>query len=179
MPKGPMRFFADCNVGKLARWLRMLGFDVLYSPDIEDDVLVCQAIRENRIILTRDTEIAFRKAAQRSLFILSDETPEQVRQVITELGLKVDPSRLTPRCALCNEVLEEVPKEAVKDRVPPYTYSTHERFRMCGVCGRIYWHGSHVERVLREAAGVDSSGASNEDDSSPTRLEGKEDFSES
>jgi uncharacterized protein with PIN domain len=178
VPKGPMRFFADCNVGKLARWLRMLGFDVLYSPDIEDDVLVCQAIRENRIILTRDTEIAFRKAAQRSLFILSDETPEQVRQVITELGLKVDPSRLTPRCALCNEVLEEVPKEAVKDRVPPYTYSTHERFRMCGVCGRIYWHGSHVERVLREAAGVDSGGVSNEDGSSPPLVGEEENISE-
>ncbi|MGC8832656.1 MAG: Mut7-C RNAse domain-containing protein [Armatimonadota bacterium] len=164
-----MRFFADCNVGKLARWLRMLGFDVLYCPDIEDDVLVCRAMRENRIILTRDTEIAFRKAAQRSLFILSDETPEQVRQVITELGLKVDPLRLTPRCALCNEVLEEVPKETVRDKVPPYTYSTHDKFRRCGTCGKVYWHGSHVERVLREAAGLNSCGNGSSEDGSSRR----------
>jgi len=155
-----MKFFADCNVGKLARWLRMLGYDVLYYASIDDDVLVCRALREGRVILTRDTDIAFRKDVTNCIYITSDKTVEQVRQVISGLGLKVDTGRLTPRCAICNEPLEDVDKESVRGQVPPYTYSTQERFCRCGVCGRIYWHGSHVDRVLREsAAGVTSDGA--------------------
>lgn len=149
-----MRFFADCNVGKLARWLRMLGYDVLYYPSIDDDVLVCRALREGRVILTRDTDIALRKDIRNCVYITSDRTVEQVRQVISELGLKVDTSRLRPRCAVCNEPLQDVQKESVRDQVPPYTYSVQQRFCRCSVCGRIYWHGSHVERVLRESSVV-------------------------
>lgn len=147
-----MRFFADCNVGKLARWLRMLGYDVLYYPSIDDDVLVCRALREGRVILTRDTDIAFRKDIGNCVYITSDRTVEQVRQVISELGLKVDTAHMKPRCAVCNEPLEDVQKESVRDLVPPYTYSVQQRFCRCNVCGRIYWHGSHVERVLRESS---------------------------
>ncbi|MGQ9523945.1 MAG: Mut7-C RNAse domain-containing protein [Armatimonadota bacterium] len=133
----------------------MLGFDVLYYSSIDDDVLVCRALREGRVILTRDTDIAFRKDVEACIYITSDRTVEQVRQVISELGLKINVAHLSPRCALCNEPLEEVDKESVRGQVPPYTYSVQQRFRKCSVCGRIYWHGSHVERVLRESAIAD------------------------
>jgi len=157
-------FFADCNVGKLAKWLRMLGYDVLYERAISDDVLVCRALREGRVILTRDTGISTRRdllsppnpgssPQPRCVFITSDDTIQQVRQVISAMGLRGMVGKLPPRCALCNGVLVDVPKESVAGVVPPYTFGVQERFRRCAECGRVYWHGTHMERVLREALG--------------------------
>ena len=141
-----MRFLVDQHAGKLCRWLRFLGFDAeLASGSLYD--LGARAAREARVLLTRN-----RKAASlplvKCLILTSDDPKEQLIQVVSELGLRAK-MRPFSRCPVCNATLEEIEKERVKDLVPPHTYSTHEEFSRCPSCGRVYWEGSHVERMRK------------------------------
>jgi uncharacterized protein with PIN domain len=140
----PVKFVADVMVGKLARWLRMLGYDVLYSNRFEDDEILRLAQAEDRTILTRDVELHQRGGA-RSLLIADDDYETQVRQVITTLGLK-DASLFT-RCAECNTALVETDKESVFLKVPPYVYLTQNQFAICPACDRVYWRGTHADGI--------------------------------
>ncbi|HIE04415.1 MAG TPA: hypothetical protein EYP61_06610 [Candidatus Latescibacteria bacterium] len=149
-----MRFVADDMLGRLAKWLRLLGYDVIYPAPARDAQLLRLAQAEDRVLLTRDRGLAERSFGRRVL-VESGDLWEQLRQVVRELDLDVGKDFLT-RCALCNEPIEPLPKEEVRDSVPPYVFSTHERFARCPKCGRIYWEGSHVERMrrkLKEALG--------------------------
>jgi len=141
------KFIADVMVGKLARWLRMLGFDVLYSNTFEDDEIAHLAQAENRVILTRDTGFAARRGPHQCVFIESDHYKEQVQQVLRKFDLK--DFRIFSRCLECNTPLEEVDKEAVFERVPPFVYLTQERFATCPSCHRVYWHGTHVDAMKK------------------------------
>jgi len=142
-----VKFIADVMVGKLARWLRVLGIDVAYSNTYEDDELIRIAGDENRVLLTRDTELAARPSSVRALLIQSDDYRQQVDQVIREFGLtKFD---VFSRCLECNVVLNAVSKETVFDRVPPYVYLTQERFALCPSCNRVFWHGTHADEMLK------------------------------
>jgi len=132
-------------VGKLARWLRVLGFDVVYSNRIDDNELVRRAELENRVILTRDTGIR----STRTLLIESDNYEDQIRQVIQALSLK--DFRVFTRCLECNGLLQPVSKEEVFERIPPYIYLTQDQFARCPDCGRIYWHGTHADEMRRRA----------------------------
>lgn len=139
-----MRFLVDQHAGKLCRWLRFLGFDAeLASGSVYD--LGARAARESRILLTRN-----RRARELPLVacmvLVSDDPGKQLRQVVQELGLR-EKFRPFSRCPFCNAELKSIGKERVKDLVPPHTYSTHEEFSRCPACGRIYWEGSHVERM--------------------------------
>jgi|YNPNPStandDraft_1061719.scaffolds.fasta_scaffold38564_1 uncharacterized protein with PIN domain len=141
-----MRFLVDQHAGKLCRWLRFLGFDAeLASGSLYD--LGARAAREGRVLLTRNRN-ASGLPLVRSLVITSEDPREQLIEVIGELGLKGE-LRPFSRCPVCNAELEEIEKEKVKDLVPPHTYSTHEEFSRCPSCGRVYWEGSHVERMRR------------------------------
>jgi uncharacterized protein len=140
-------FVADVMVGKLARWLRVLGVDVLYSNKYEDDEIIQLAESENRVILTRDTRLASRRTSAKCLLIESGDYKEQVQQVVSSLSLKG--FKAFSRCLECNARLEQVDKEAIFDKVPPFVYLTQDRFARCPSCDRVYWHGTHTEEMLK------------------------------
>lgn len=142
-----MKFIADVMVGKLARWLRILGIDVAYSNTYEDDEIIRIAEIESRAVLTRDRPLAARIRNSKCLLIESDHYKEQVRQVVGAFGLK--DFSIFSRCIECNSPLKDVDKEAVFERVPPFVYLTQERFAMCPDCNRVYWHGTHAEEILK------------------------------
>jgi len=148
-----MRFLADEMLGRLAKWLRMLGYDTLYHQHLGDNELARLARAEGRLILTRDTKLARRRGV-RCLLIKSELIEEQLPQVVNDLGLV--PANPFSRCAVCNTPLEEIKRSAAKERVPPYVFRTQERFKLCPQCGRIYWRGTHwegmKERIERLAA---------------------------
>lgn len=141
-------FVADAMLGKLARWLRALGYDCLYHSKAEDEDLLRIAREDWRWLLTRDRRLAGKAEIERILLIQSDYADIQVREVAEALGLRLEPVRALTRCLECNGVLEPMAKERVRDRVPPYTYSTQENFIGCPDCGRIYWAGTHVGAII-------------------------------
>ncbi|TKJ34184.1 hypothetical protein CEE39_02825 [bacterium (candidate division B38) B3_B38] len=141
-------FLADCMLGRLAKWLRILGYDTAYYSDINDEELVYRALQEGRVILTRDTHLIKRKLARRCLLIESDQVLEQLKQVIDEFKLKPPSRRILRRCLLCNTPLKTLSKGKVKGRVPPYVYKTQRSFAYCTRCDRIYWRGTHISRVF-------------------------------
>ena len=143
-----MKFAADRMLGKLARWLRLLGHDVTYGPHLCGYGLIRAARQEDRLILTRDRRLK-QKQPPAFLFIESDRYREQLRQVIRACNL--DPlARAFTRCAECNAELQPRTKAAVERLVPPYVFSSQERFFGCPECGRIYWPATHHDRIIEE-----------------------------
>ena len=142
------RFVADRMIGRLARMLRLLGYDTVYQPGLHPTGLAELARREDRIILTRgDTRLRF--PAGINLFSVRSEYPrEQLREVVAEFSL--DPrSGLWTRCTVCNGRISPVAKEEIKSLIKPKVYEIYSEFYRCAGCGRVYWHGSHVERILK------------------------------
>ncbi|MFQ5790457.1 MAG: Mut7-C RNAse domain-containing protein [Acidobacteriota bacterium] len=136
------RFVADAMVGKLARWLRILGADVLYDPSLQDHQLLSLARREKRILLTRDAPLASRASNPPTLFIKSIDFRRQLVQVVETYRL--DPRQnLFSRCIDCNALLEPARREEVRGKVPPYVYSTQARFKHCPCCDKYLWGGTH------------------------------------
>lgn len=142
-----MRFIADSMLGTLARWLRLLGHDVAYRPDFDDDALVDQAIAESRVLLTRDTRLLQRRRLPTTVFIRDDDLAAQLRQVHDEHSLTVEEADFFTRCAECNGLLAEAAKESVRGSAPPHVLASHERFLRCPGCGRVYWAGSHLPNL--------------------------------
>ncbi len=150
------RLLLDAMLGSLARWLRLLGCDATLASDDENDLrLIRRARAEDRIIVTRDTELARRRGVS-VLFIASMELGEQLRQVVEHLKIKYD--RIGTRCLECNHVLLPLSREAARDRVPPYVWQTQERFYHCPGCERLYWagtHWNHMRARLADLLGLD------------------------
>jgi hypothetical protein len=144
---GNVTFIADVMVGKLARWLRVLGIDVKYSNTYEDDEIIRIAETENRIILTRDTRLAARDNQAKCILIESGDYRKQIDQVLQTFDIKE--FHVFSRCLECNVRLENVDKESVFERVPTYVYLTQERFAICRSCNRIFWRGTHTDEMLR------------------------------
>ncbi len=142
------RFVADVMLGRLAKWLRIAGFDVLYSNRFTDEELVELSRRDGRILLSRDTRLLVRRAVRRFVFLESDDVRDQIRQIfrIARVG---DLPRLLTRCLACNEPLSEVVRESVRGSVPPYVYETQTHFKSCRRCRKIYWAGTHRQSVVR------------------------------
>jgi uncharacterized protein len=147
------KLFADAMLGALAQWLRLLDLDVAYDPSLDDPALVEFSVAEDRVILTRDRRLTERRRARNHLLIRSDVVDEQVRQVLSELGVKPDPDRLLRRCPLCNAPLRPISVEDARARIPPWVARTQTEFRSCPDCGRIYWRGTHVERMRKRLEG--------------------------
>lgn len=144
-----MKFFADAMLGKLARWMRTLGYDVEYDSAIEDSKLLLRAAAEGRTILTRDTLLMKRRAAKgRAVFIESGFTGGQLRQVATLFPIEKE--KLLTRCLRCNSVLENIEKDEARETVPPYVFETQEEFSTCRVCKRVYWGATHKTRMLED-----------------------------
>jgi uncharacterized protein len=140
-----VRFVADVMLGRLARWLRALGYDTVYRRDAADRQLLGLALREDRRLLTRDAALA-RLAREHALLIRGDALDDQLRQVVDACGLP-EPALLT-RCLECNLPLEPIGRSAARDRVPPYTFATQGEFQTCPGCGRVYWPGTHAAGIL-------------------------------
>jgi hypothetical protein len=143
------KFLADRMLGKLAKYLRMLGFDTFYFTDQEACPLIERAAKENRIILTRDT--ALRKIAppSSSLFIAENLPFNQLLEVVRTFGITSGELQPFSRCLRCNQGLINKSPEAVASAVPHYVLELHQKFSVCPRCGRVYWEGSHKNRMER------------------------------
>jgi len=144
------RFAVDAMLGRLARWLRLLGYDALFDPALDDRELARLAASTGRIVLTRDRGLLARRLVTRGLLVDHDHLAEQLRCVVEAFGLAVDPSRCFTRCLECNEPTREVAPGKVAGRVPPYVLRHTQTFRECANCRRVFWAGSHRQLALRE-----------------------------
>ncbi len=147
---GPLRvarFVVDTHLGRLARYLRLLGFDALYANDFQDDTLAELSSRERRILLTRDRGLLKRSKVTHGYFVRQTRPREQLLEVLRRFDLRglIVPFR---RCIRCNGSLAPVSKGSILDRLPPRTRDYYDEFRLCQGCGKIYWKGSHYQRML-------------------------------
>ena len=136
-------------LGSLARWLRILGYDAVFDPALDDHQLVRLARAEKRVLLTRDRELAQRRGV-RLLLVDSEDLDEQILQVLSDLDLA--PDRSFSRCPVCNEALESLDPAAAADQVPPYVAQSHQEFRWCPACQRVYWRGTHWQQMDQKLA---------------------------
>lgn len=143
------RLLADAMLGKLARWLRFLGYDTVYMQG-EDTAIAHRARADGRVLLTRDHQLANRKGL-RTVLVEAQTLEEQLAQVVAEVGAV--PPEVGPRCMHCNVPLASISKEAVRDRVPAYVVKTHDTFQHCPECGRIYWKGTHWQGIIDRTGG--------------------------
>ncbi|MGW8309995.1 MAG: Mut7-C RNAse domain-containing protein [Thiogranum sp.] len=142
------RFVVDCNLGRLARYLRLLGFDCLYDNGFTDEAIAAISQEQQRIVLTRDRRLLHRKAISHGLFVRAEQPRDQVREVLRRLDLYAL-SRPFSRCARCNGLLAPVEKDAIAGRLQPKTRRYYDDFLQCRDCGQLYWQGSHHERSRR------------------------------
>ena len=145
----------DVNVGRLAKWLRVMGYDSFFIPDADDNDLLRVAEDQERIVVTKDRHLAERRAVSkgrvRVVLVASDLFREQMRQISDTLGLdSLDGFSI---CIKCNEMLTIVRKETVEDSVPPFVFSTRDQFYRCPACERLYWRGTHWNNMRAELAG--------------------------
>jgi len=147
-----LKFIVDQNVGKLAKWLRIMGYDATFFNGSNDSHMVAIALKEGRIMLTKDTQIMKRRVITsgrlKAIFIEADEPEQQMRQLIKSLNLDCW-FRPFAVCIECNQPLVERSKEEVKDLVPPYVFQTQNQYMECPACHRIYWRGTHWQAMTR------------------------------
>ncbi len=139
-----MKFIVDCMLGKLAKWLKILGFDTVYFNKIEDSDFVRLAKEEERVILTRDNGLIEKSGKMKKLFIESENWEIQIKQVLDAFSLweKVNPNS---RCIECNVLLKDLPKRKARNLVTPFVYERAESFALCPNCQRIFWQGTHFQ----------------------------------
>ncbi len=139
-------FILDVQLGKLARILRLLGFDTLYSDAFTHGEMIRTASEEGRIILTRDLALLKRRAVTRGYWVRSSDPDAQIREVLLRFDL-TSSARPFTRCLECNGTVCPVEKERIRDRLEPKTALYYDEFNQCGECGRIYWKGSHHRKM--------------------------------
>lgn len=142
-------FAVEKTLGKLAKWLRLLGFDTLYEPEIAAGPFI-EILENERILLTRTQRIKKKWGSRKHIFIESDHLEQQLDQVARELGLKTADTRPFSRCLQCNVLIVAAEKDSVRGRVPDYIFETQDFFQKCPKCGRIYWPGTHIQRSLEK-----------------------------
>ena len=147
-------FIVDTMLGDVAKWLRLLGYDTLYSRTYTDNQILEIARRTGRIIVTRDRNLYWRarKRGLRAILVTGDTVVERLAEVAYYAGIRLKPDPARSRCPECNAPLREVSKEMVKDRVPPKSYEVYNKFYVCPRCGRVYWEGGHWKNIRRIAA---------------------------
>jgi uncharacterized protein with PIN domain len=149
----PPRLAADAMLGRLARWLRLLGLDVFWQAQIDDAELVRRAIEEERVLLTRDRELAEAFRVSDLLVLRPDRPEDQLREVCRALGLERHFRPFT-RCSVCNTPLVEAAPDSLRGEVPERILREQRRIDRCRRCGRVYWRGSHTERLLERLCRV-------------------------
>ena len=147
-PLRVIRFVLDVHLGKLARYLRLLGFDALYRNDYDDAELANLASLERRILLTRDRDLLKRAVVTHGYFVRATDPRRQVEEIMDRLDL-YQAMRPFQRCVRCNGLLAVTPKHRIVDRLLPETRRQVEDFRECDKCGQLYWEGSHAPNIRR------------------------------
>ncbi|MFC2070187.1 Mut7-C RNAse domain-containing protein [Chloroflexota bacterium] len=161
-----IKFVVDHNVGKLAKWLRMMGYDTVLFTGEDDWAMVITALNEDRVVLTKDTGImkmgVVVSGRLKAILIESDKPEEQIEQVIRAFKLS-DESEFFTICMECNQLLEKRTKQQVEDKVPPYVFQTQGYFMECPSCNRIFWKGTHwqamaekLEKIIGDSADIKS-----------------------
>ncbi|MDD5622537.1 MAG: Mut7-C RNAse domain-containing protein [Actinomycetota bacterium] len=144
-----MRFIADIMVGKLAKYLRMAGHDVLYINTASDDEIIKIAIDTGRMVLTRDSLMLARKEFKngtlKNLYIKNEKLKNQLGQIKSDLKISLKPNLV--RCVECNQILVRVKKEDIKNKIPPYVFKTQQGFLYCKKCDKYYWKGTHYQNI--------------------------------
>ena len=148
-----LKFIVDINVGKLAKWLRMMGYDTLLFDGDDDSRMIIIALREGRIVITKDTQIMKRgvitNGKLKAVPITTDNSEQQMQQVIEILNLDCHFRPFTI-CLECNQPLLERSKQEIEDRVPPYVLQTQSEYVECTACHRVYWKGTHWQAMTRK-----------------------------
>ena len=142
-----IKFACDDMVGRLARWLRILGYDTSYDAALAESEFVKRAVRESRLVLTRDGGLSGRWTLPSCLHLEGERTYDQLRQVISELNLPITDYKIFTLCLKCNKPLGEIHKGEARGRVPAFVYRTKDHFFSCPDCGRLYWRGTHHDLV--------------------------------
>ena len=148
-----MKFILTLELGRLAKWLRILGFDAVYCLEANPSSLLIQALRDNRVILTRNLRLINKAKAAKCVQITSDEVNQQLKQLLKDLKIKPDKDIMFSRCIICNIELDKIDKQKIRDKVPEYVFKTQDEFFTCPSCQRIYWPGTHwgnVTKILEE-----------------------------
>jgi len=141
-----MKFVADCMLGKLTRWLRILGYDTAYETFAEDDDLIAVSASEGRILLTRDGPLVRHAPKGTCLYIDYGNLDDQIAQMVVQLGISLDGEPFT-RCLACNTPIRLLARADAKERVPDYIYKIQTTFFECPDCSQVYWWGTHVDRI--------------------------------
>lgn len=149
----PARFILDNHLGKLASYLRMLGFDADYGNDYQDDELAEKAVSLERILLTRDRQLLMRKVIRFGYLIRSLEPEQQAIEVLERFDLYPQVN-LFKRCMRCNHPLQPVEKREIVHRLQPLTKKYFHEFHICTGCQQVYWQGSHIERMQNRLAEI-------------------------
>jgi uncharacterized protein with PIN domain len=150
-PLRELKFALDTHLGRLARFLRMLGFDVAYSNQVSDEGLAALSAGGGRVLLTRDRGLLKRGEVTHGYLVRATEPFAQLEEVVDRFQL-ASLARPFERCLRCNGLLEPVPKAEVESLIPPRVSGSFSTFRRCSGCGRVYWPGSHYESMLRVVA---------------------------
>ena len=142
-----MMFLLDGMLGSLSRWLRIAGYDALYYKDKHDDDLIQEALDSNRVLLTRDRGLVNRakKAGVTAFLVEGEDVQDQLVQIRNELTLVLNPT--VSRCPVCNGKLSSRTREDVRDMVPESSLNAFEEFWVCNTCQKVYWKGSHWEKI--------------------------------
>ena len=143
------KFITDGMLGKLTRWLRILGFDVEYTSSMDDKELIQKARKEERVLLTRDLEL-YKQAIVKGAEAFLIESPNQTANLASlakRFKFKLEVNVKTSRCPKCNGTITTVQKTEISDKIPPTTSSNYDEFWQCKKCSQIYWHGAHWNRI--------------------------------
>lgn len=146
-----MKFIADGMLGKLTRWLRMLGHNVKYSNKLDDAQLMAIAKKERRILLTRDLELYQQATAKgvQAFYVDGQTEAENLAKIAQRFGISLDIDMAKSRCPKCNAQVKPIPKEKVAGKVEESTYTYYNEFWECPKCGQIYWQGAHWTRIRK------------------------------
>ena len=145
----PVRFITDHNLGKLAKWLRLLGYDTLCHEGKTNKDLWNRALKDNRIVLTRKKNLQYYPEKVETLLIVAEGFEEQLATLFAMLDLKPREEDLFRFCSICNNTLRQVERKEIIDQVPSYIIESQNQFYLCSVCAKIYWRGSHVEQMRK------------------------------
>ncbi|HSV49384.1 MAG TPA: Mut7-C RNAse domain-containing protein [Candidatus Acidoferrales bacterium] len=144
-----MKFIADGMLGKLARWLRMMGQDVTYNTKFNDNELLRLSKVESRVLLTKDFEL-YKRAISRGLesfYVEGKRESERLAEIAKRYGLTLEIDMDKSHCPICNTPLKAAPKEELKDKIEPNTYTYYDKFWRCPNCSQIYWQGAHWKQI--------------------------------
>ena len=160
------KFIVDVNVGRLATWLRIMGYDAAFPRTASDNELVRLALKQDRLLITRDSGFLLRRSVRlgqlRMLYVVADDLRGQLRQLIRELHLDLNSG--FSRCLRCNEPLAPVDQAAVADQIPDYVARTQTVFSRCSSCCRVYWPGTHWSNMISELARANQEARANKEE---------------